>query len=104
MQKGAKQGTHLQQLQESKAHNEAGPHSATTASVTLQVAHEAADTQALIHTQKWEFVQDAFQLLQATQHTFEEVRRKAPVLAPPMTTLVDGQRRAHASRPLPALG
>lgn len=72
----------------------------TTASVALQVAHEAADKQALIHTQKWEFVRDAFQLLQATQHTFEEVR-KAPVLAPPLEAMhVDGQTRMHASRQL----
>jgi hypothetical protein len=40
----------------------------------MQVAHEDAAIEQVIHTQKWEFVQDSFQLLHATQHTFEEVR------------------------------
>lgn len=43
------------------------------ATPSMKVAHEEAATQALIHDQKWEFVKDSFQLLQATQHTFEEV-------------------------------
>lgn len=44
------------------------------ATPSMKVAHEDPATQQLIHDQKWEFVQDSFQLLHATQHTFEEVR------------------------------
>lgn len=44
------------------------------ATPSMKVAHEDPTTQQLIHDQKWEFVQDSFQLLHATQHTFEEVR------------------------------
>lgn len=43
------------------------------ATPSMKVVHEDATTQQLIHDQKWEFVQDSFQLLHATQHTFEEV-------------------------------
>lgn len=43
------------------------------ATPSMKVAHDQADTAHLIHQQKWGFVQDAFQLLQATQHTFDEV-------------------------------
>lgn len=43
------------------------------ATPSMKVAHEAPDTARLIHEQKWGFVRDAFQLLQATQHTFDEV-------------------------------
>lgn len=43
------------------------------ATPSMKVAHEDAAIEQLIHTQKWEFVQDSFQLLHATQHTFEEV-------------------------------
>jgi hypothetical protein len=43
------------------------------ATPSMKVAHEQPDTARLIHQQKWAFVRDAFQLLQATQHTFDEV-------------------------------
>lgn len=47
------------------------------ATPSMKVAHERPDTAALIHDQKWAFVRDAFRLLQATQHTLEEVRNRA---------------------------
>jgi hypothetical protein len=43
------------------------------ATPSMKVAHEDEATQQLIHDQKWEFVRDSFQLLHATQHTFDEV-------------------------------
>jgi hypothetical protein len=44
------------------------------ATPSMKVAHEEADTQALIQQQKWEFVHDTFQLLRIQQHMFGEVR------------------------------
>lgn len=49
------------------------------ATPSMKVAHEDPATQQLIHDQKWEFVQDSFQLLHATQHTFEEEAMSRPV-------------------------
>lgn len=44
------------------------------ATPSMKVAHEAAHTEQLIQQQKWEFVQDTFQLLRMQQHMFDEVR------------------------------
>lgn len=47
------------------------------ATPSMKVAHEEAATQQLIQQQKWDFVQDTFQLLRIQQHMFEEVRAQA---------------------------
>eukprot|EP00878_Enallax_costatus_P021301 GHUV01022547.1.p1 GENE.GHUV01022547.1~~GHUV01022547.1.p1 ORF type:complete len:513 (+),score=138.38 GHUV01022547.1:1-1539(+) len=44
------------------------------ATPSMKVAHEEAHTEQLIQQQKWEFVQDTFQLLGIQQHMFDEVR------------------------------
>lgn len=43
------------------------------ATPSMKVAHEDQHTQQLIQQQKWEFVQDTFQLLRIQQHMFDEV-------------------------------
>eukprot|EP00775_Hariotina_reticulata_P004710 gene4710-4960_t len=49
------------------------------ATPSMKVAHEHQDVQALIHDQKWAFMQDTFQLLRIGSHMFDEAAMARPL-------------------------